>query len=91
MIKHFIHYFSDGFHYSWSANLPYRLVKQDLIYNEFLDNLNLLHNKELSDAWNKFSIQNEFFEVGYITIGHMGAIEAWLMPMDEKNIPEKLR
>ena len=62
MINHIIHYYNNGFYYTWTMQLPFRLNQGDQIHNELLDNKGTLqYDKEETDEWIKFSCDNEHF------------------------------
>ena len=80
MIDHILHYYNNGFYYTWTMQLPFRLNKGDHIHNELLDNNGKLQDdEEETDEWIKFIYDNDYFEVEYIQIDHNGDVVAWMM------------
>ena len=80
MIDHILHYYGNGFFYTWTMQLPFRLNQGDQIHNELLDNKgDLQYEKEETNEWIKFTCDNEHFEVEYIQIDHNADVVAWLM------------
>ena len=80
MIQHILHHFDDGFNYTWTIQLPFRLNKGDQIHNELLINRGKLeYDKELTEEWMDFTFENEHLEVETIDIDHNANVVAWLM------------
>ncbi len=80
MINHILHYFEDGFTYTWTMQLPFRLIQGDLIHSELvLYKGKLVYDKEVSDEWIKFSFDHEHFEVEYVLIDQNANVVAVMM------------
>ena len=80
MIDHILHYYGNGFFYTWTIQMPFRLNKGDQIASELLSQkANLQDNKEETDEWIKFTCDEEYFEIEHIQINHNADVVVWLM------------